>query len=99
MPTHAEKLIEEIRALPPDERNAVLAALSEEASTAGSQSRLAYQADVGQADDVAYQKRLLAAGLVSEIRPRRRDQQAFERFAPLPVIGEPLSQTIIEERR
>ena len=60
---------------------------------------LACQANGGQADDTAYQAQLLAAGLISEIRPRRRDQQAFERFAPLSVTGEPFSQTIIEERR
>lgn len=99
MPTQAEKLIEHIRALSSDERQVVLAALSEAAPAAGPRSSLAYEANGGQADDTAYQAQLLAAGLISEIRPRRRDQQAFERFAPLPVIGEPFSQTIIEERR
>lgn len=51
-----------------------------------------------EAADLAYQKHLLAAGLISEIRLRSRDPRAFE-FTPVETIGEPLSQTIIDERR
>jgi hypothetical protein len=49
--------------------------------------------------DEEYQKRLVQAGLLSEVRTRRRDQQVFERFRPVPITGKPLSETIVEERR
>ena len=49
--------------------------------------------------DEDYQKRLVEAGLLKEVRPRRCDQQAFERFEPVEISGKPLSETVIEERR
>ena len=101
MTPNAERLIEEIRGLPSDERDAVLAAFLEippapaEPSPAPSEQSLL----AGETDDIAYQRQLLAAGLIREIRPRRRDQEAFDRFTPVPITGEPLSETIIAERR
>ncbi len=50
------------------------------------------------AADEAYQKALFAAGLISGIRPHRWDEPAFE-FTPVEIQGEPLSKTIVEERR
>jgi hypothetical protein len=49
--------------------------------------------------DQELQRRLLAAGIVSEIKPPPRLLPARERFTPLPITGEPLSETIIRERR
>jgi len=49
--------------------------------------------------DEEYQTRLVKAGLLAAVRPRRRDQWKFEQFSPVEISGEPLSQTIIEERR
>ena len=51
-----------------------------------------------QADQEA-QRRLLAAGIISEIKPSRRVPTETERFTPIPIQGEPLSETIIRERR
>jgi len=45
------------------------------------------------------QRRLLAAGVISEIRPSRRVPTETEQFTPIPIQGEPLSETIIRERR
>jgi hypothetical protein len=54
--------------------------------------------DEERADEEA-QRRLLAAGVISEIKPSRRISTGTERFTPIPIQGEPLSETIIRERR
>ena len=45
------------------------------------------------------QRRLFDAGLLSEIKPPRREATGPHRFTPVPIEGEPLSETIIRERR
>ena len=45
------------------------------------------------------QRRLLEAGIISEIKPPPRLLPARERFTPVSIIGEPLSETVIRERR
>jgi len=45
------------------------------------------------------QRRLVAAGVLSEIKPPPRFMPARERFTPVPIQGEPLSETVIRERR
>jgi hypothetical protein len=49
--------------------------------------------------DQEAQRRLLAAGILSEIKPSRRISTDTERFIPIPIQGEPLSETVIRERR
>jgi hypothetical protein len=49
--------------------------------------------------DQEAQRRLLAAGVISEIKPSRRVPTETERFTPVPIEGEPLSETILRERR
>lgn len=93
MAPHVEKLIAEVCGLPRAEREAVLRAIS--ASLAQSDRPAITDEEIA---DEAYQRQLLAAGLISEIRLRCRDPKAFE-FAPVEISGEPLSQTIIEDRR
>ena len=44
------------------------------------------------------QHRLVAAGVLSEIKPPRRFTPERERFTPVTIQGEPLSETIIRER-
>ena len=44
----------------------------------------------------AYWQLLLDQGLIKEVRPRPVDETPF---TPVQVTGEPLSQTIIDERR
>ena len=43
-----------------------------------------------------YWQRLLDLGLIREVRPQPTDEQPLE---PIHVMGTPVSQTIIEERR
>jgi hypothetical protein len=45
------------------------------------------------------QRRLVAAGVLSEIKPPRRFIPERERSSPVPIKGEPLSETVIRERR
>ena len=49
--------------------------------------------------DQELQRRLLAAGVISEMKPPPRFLPARERFTPVPITGEPISETIIRERR
>ena len=94
MATDVERLIQEIRALPPQERRRLQAVLAEEAGTESG-----WQNPVEEIADEQYQRRLVDAGLLKEIRPRKRDQRAFAAFEPAEISGTPLSETIIEERR
>jgi hypothetical protein len=95
MATDIERLIREIRALPPEDQDRLRHALAEqvprqEPERAATPEELA---------EVEYQERLVKAGLLEQVRPRRRDQRAFDRFQPIKITGKPLSETIIEERR
>ena len=69
-------------------------------------SKLAASATAGQLDltpeelaEQELQRRLVAAGLLSEIKPPPRFMPPREPFTPVPIKGEPLSETIIRERR
>lgn len=93
MANDVEKLIQDLRSLSPSDRREVLASLHETPVSASAPNP-------GNAEaDEAYQKLLVDAGLIDEVRLRRRDQRSFERFQPVMITGEPLSQTIVEERR
>ena len=45
------------------------------------------------------QQRLLKAGIISEIKPPITDLTPFPHGQAVPVHGEPLSETVIRERR
>jgi len=52
-----------------------------------------------QRDDQATQRRLFEAGLLGEIKPPREPTGVAERFTPIAIGGEPLSETITRDRR
>jgi Arc/MetJ-type ribon-helix-helix transcriptional regulator len=54
--------------------------------------------DEERADQEA-QRRLFDAGLLSEIKPPIRDLSPYRNRQAIPIEGEPLSETIIRERR
>lgn len=69
-------------------------------------SKLAASTASGQADltleeqaEQELQRRLVEAGVLSEIKPPRRFTPERQRFTPVPITGEPLSETVIRERR
>lgn len=45
------------------------------------------------------QQRLLAAGIISEIKPPITDLSPYQNRQAIPVQGEPLSEAVIRERR
>lgn len=49
--------------------------------------------------DQELQRRLFDAGLLSEIKPPIRDLTPYRDRQPVPIQGEPLSETVIRERR
>lgn len=46
-----------------------------------------------------FERQLLAKGLISHIPTRDETDEEFDKFEPIEVAGEPLSDTIIRERR
>ena len=94
MATDIETLIREIRSLPPDEQCRLQQALAEGLSRGNT-----FSPTEDEIADGEYQQRLVEAGLLKQVKPRHRDQQAFDRFRPVEISGKPLSETIIEERR
>src|SRR4029077_17225665 len=69
-------------------------------------SRLASTATIRQPDltseelaEQELQRRLVAAGVLSEIKPPPRFVPAREPFTPVAIEGEPLSEPTIRERR
>ena len=49
--------------------------------------------------DQDLQRRLLAAGLISEIKPPITDLTPYRNRRAVPIQGEPISETAIRERR
>src|SRR5262249_9951160 len=89
-------LVESIKALSPDQMMRLRRELD---------SKLATQADAEppltpeQAADLEVQRQLFAAGLVSEIKPPIRDLSGYRNRRAVPIEGEPLSETVIRDRR
>ncbi len=83
-----DQLIEQVKALPPIERQLVRQALAE------TESEVAHPTP-----EEEFQNRLVQCGLLAAPKKPKRDQAAFDRFVPVPIQGKPLSETIIEERR
>jgi hypothetical protein len=96
-PSEFHHLLDSLDALSPDQMRQLRRELD---------SRLAASASADEpaltAEELAHQeaqRRLLKAGVISEIRPARRVSTGTEQFAPIPIQGEPLSETVIRERR
>jgi len=49
--------------------------------------------------DQEVQRRLFAVGLLNEIKPPIRDLTSYRDRKAIPIQGEPLSETVIRERR
>jgi putative addiction module CopG family antidote len=49
--------------------------------------------------DLELQRRLLAAGVISEIKPPITDLTPYRNRRAVPIQGEPISETAIRERR
>lgn len=79
-----QEIIKEIQKLPTAGRKEVLDSLAEDLNETVN-------------EDLRLQKALFEAGLLREIRPARSNKVAD--FNPIEIEGEPISETIIRERR
>ena len=53
----------------------------------------------GELDPQELQRRLYEAGVLSEIKPPITDLTPYQNRQAVPLLGEPLSETVIRERR
>ncbi len=56
-------------------------------------------AEENEAREDEFERYLLAKGVISHIAARNETDEEFDSFEPIEVKGEPLSETIIRERR
>jgi hypothetical protein len=85
-----QELIAEILKLPTEEQRQILEALRKSSSDSSSQ----IDQPISEAE---FEQMLLVKGIISEIPSRSDDHE--EDFEPIEVTGQPLSETILEERR
>ena len=83
-----DKVWEEVKALTPEEQRQLREQLDGLLASAPSRSA-----------EEELQRRLLAAGLLSEIKPPITDFTPYQNRKPIEVKGKPISEVIIEERR
>lgn len=83
-----QEVLEAVKELSPEEREQVKTLIDSLPPTK----------DITRAVQLA-NERLLAAGMMSEIKPPVKDLAAYLDRQPVPIKGEPLSRTIIEDRR
>jgi hypothetical protein len=86
-----EKVIEEVKALPPDDLRKVKALIDSLLQAPGAESKMSVEDQLDQL--------LLEAGVISEIPSPITDFTPYENRQPIKVKGKPISETIIEERR
>ncbi len=90
-------ILDSVNALSPDQMRQLRDELdSKLASTAGVDQ---FALTLEELAEQELQRRLVAAGVLSEVKPPPRFIPARERFTPVTIQGEPLSETIIRERR
>ncbi|MFY9611305.1 MAG: hypothetical protein WAU45_22185 [Blastocatellia bacterium] len=86
--SNIDRILEEVRALTPDEQRSLRERLDS--------VLVNVQPQMCKAD---FEKRLLERGIISRIPPRIRDAEFYANRRPIEVDGQPVSEIIIEERR
>ena len=56
-------------------------------------------AEQSEAQEDEFERYLLAKGVISHIPARDETDDEFDQFEPIEVEGEPLSETVVRERR
>ena len=92
----ASDVLTEIRKLDLDEAREVAERLADYLRE--QESEALAQADTEARED-EFERQLLTKGVISHIPTRDETDEEFDRFEPIDVAGEPLSETIIRERR
>jgi hypothetical protein len=83
------KLIEQARALSPEDKQRLRQAIDEEQPISPS----------GMRTEEDFKQHLQMAGLLKEVKPPVTDLAPYRERSPLEIAGEPVSETIIKERR
>ena len=86
-----ERLIEEVKGLPPDDLRRVRALIDSLLQAPSVESGVSLEDQLDQL--------LLEAGVIREIPKRLPRPEHLKDFKPIEVKGKPISETIIEERR
>ncbi len=84
-----DRIIEEVRQLPPDEQRQLIEQLNSIVPASPSEDEL---------EDM-FERELMAEGVLGEVKPLSQDDPEFYAYQPVTVTGKPVSETIIEERR
>ncbi|MEX2120727.1 MAG: hypothetical protein WD847_14140 [Pirellulales bacterium] len=90
MATDIDKLIEEVRGLPPEDQQRIRTVLEEELSSPSFGQRSPKE---------ELHRRLIQSGLLKEVKPPITDFEPYRNRQPFKIEGKPLSETVIEERR
>jgi len=89
MSTTVERIIEEVRQLPPEEQRRLREMLNTVVP--------AFPTEDERED--AFEREMVAEGILGEVAPLTSDDPEFYAYRPVTVRGKPVSETIIEERR
>lgn len=82
-----ERVVEEVKSLTPDEQQQLRSLLD---------AWLAEPTDDVEAKEQLLTQRLLEKGIISKLPTGERSQQQFK---PIKVLGRPVSETLLEDRR
>lgn len=83
-----DNIIEEVRQLSPDEQRQLIVQLN----------AIVPASNEDELED-EFERELIAEGVVGEVKPLLHDDPEFYSYQPVKVEGQPVSETIIEERR
>lgn len=90
MSANVERVLNEIRALTPEEQQQVRAALD----------KMSQETPEPQMTEEEFERRMEERGIISRSQAPLLDVQSFDEFKPVEILdGKPISETIIEERR
>ncbi|MBA3322182.1 MAG: hypothetical protein H0T45_12145 [Pyrinomonadaceae bacterium] len=84
-----DRIIEEVRQLPPDEQRQLVERLT---------AIVPAPPNEDERED-EFERELMAEGILGEVKPLPDDDPEFYAYRPVTVTGQPVSETIIEERR
>lgn len=92
MSSASDKIIEQVRQLPPDEQRHIVEQLKTIVPPLSNEDEL----------EDEFERELAAEGFIDAAKPLTVDKEATQKFRdykPITVEGQPLSEMIIEERR
>ncbi len=92
MSSTLDKIIEEVRQLPPDEQRHLVEQLKTIVPSSANEDEL----------EDAFERELAAEGFIDAAKPLATDEEEIQKYRdykPITVEGQPLSEMIIEERR